>query len=78
MNRALAIAALILGAATLPACGLTGDLKRPDPLWGHPSGEVDPAELPKQDGSTLPQLPQREDTEDSDSGGDELLGGPEE
>ncbi|MEZ5945417.1 MAG: hypothetical protein R3C13_06920 [Hyphomonas sp.] len=78
MNRPLAIAALILGAVTLPACGLTGDLKRPDPLWGDPSGNVEPAELPKQDGATLPQLPDREDTADETGTDDELLGGLEE
>ena len=77
MKRPLAIAALILGALTLPACGLTGDLKRPDPLWGDPQ-DVE-AELPEGDTSTLPKLPPREEAEDtSDSGGDELLGGPEE
>ena len=76
MKRPLAIAALILGALTLPACGLTGDLKRPDPLWGNPR-DVE-AELPTGDGAALPQLPPRADAEDtSDSGDDDLLGGPE-
>lgn len=78
MNRPLAIAALILGAATLPACGLTGDLKRPDPLWGDPASGAE-VELPEGDTSTLPQLPPREEAKDSDASGgeDELLGGPE-
>jgi hypothetical protein len=49
MKRPLAIAALILGTLTLPACGLTGDLKRPGPLWGDPN-DVE-AELPE--GNTL-------------------------
>ncbi len=76
MKRPLAIAALILGALTLPACGLTGDLKRPDPLWGDPN-DVE-AELPEGNTSTLPRLPPREEAEDSEaSGEDELLGGPE-
>ncbi|HPE49049.1 MAG TPA: hypothetical protein PLR76_11655 [Hyphomonas sp.] len=79
MNRPLAIATLILGAVTLPACGLTGDLKRPEPLWGHPATDVEPAELPKQDGTALPKLPEREDTAGSDTGtDDELAGGPQE
>lgn len=76
MKRPLAVAALILGSLTLPACGLTGDLKRPDPLWGDPQ-DVE-AELPEGDGSALPTLPPREDAEDSsDSDDDELLGGLE-
>lgn len=37
---------LFLGAAmlALSACGLQGDLKRPDPLWGNPplDGPTDP------------------------------------
>ncbi|HAE27011.1 MULTISPECIES: LPS translocon maturation chaperone LptM [Hyphomonas] len=76
MKRPLAIAALILGTLALPACGLTGDLKRPDPLWGDPN-DVE-AELPEGNTSTLPKLPPRQEAEDSDtSGEDELLGGPE-
>ncbi|MBD3769667.1 MAG: hypothetical protein IE925_05910 [Rhodobacterales bacterium] len=76
MKRPLAIAALILGALTLPACGLTGDLKRPDPLWGDPQ-DVE-AELPTGNGSTLPELPPRADAEESsDNSDDELLGGLE-
>ena len=46
MKRPLAVAALILGSLILPACGLTGDLKRPDPLWGDPQ-DVE-AELPEE------------------------------
>ena len=78
MNRPLAIAALILGAVSLPACGLTGDLKRPEPLWGNPSGNAE-AELPEGNSSALPKLPPREEAKDSDTadGDDELLGGPE-
>nr|WP_321360441.1 hypothetical protein [uncultured Hyphomonas sp.] len=77
MKRPLAIAALILGTLALPACGLTGDLKRPPPLWGDPN-DVE-AELPEGNTSTLPKLPPRPEAEDAEaSGGDELLGGPEE
>ena len=76
MKRPLAVAALILGSLILPACGLTGDLKRPDPLWGDPQ-DVE-AELPEGDSSSLPTLPPREEAEDSAAGDDdELLGGLE-
>ena len=76
MKRPLAIAALILGTLTLPACGLTGDLKRPGPLWGDPN-DVE-AKLPEGNTSTLPKLPPRADAEEAEtSGDDELLGGPE-
>ena len=37
MKRPLLLAAALLAAGNLAACGLTGDLKRPDPLWGDPS-----------------------------------------
>ena len=79
MNRPLAIATLILGAVSLPACGLTGDLKRPDPLWGDPASDVE-AELPEGGTSALPKLPPREEAKDAETAGDEdeLLGGPEE
>ena len=76
MKRPLAVAALILGSLILPACGLTRDLKRPDPLWGDPQ-DVE-AELPEGDSSSLPTLPPREEAEDSAAGDDdELLGGLE-
>ena len=79
MNRPMALAALFLGAVSLPACGLTGDLKRPDPLWGHPDQGAE-AELPTGDSTTLPELPPRPDAKDADTTSgddDELLGGPE-
>lgn len=76
MKRPLAIAALIMGTLTLPACGLTGDLKRPDPLWGDPANDVE-AELPGSSSSTLPKLPPRVDEEQNSDSDDELLGGPE-
>jgi predicted small lipoprotein YifL len=74
MKRPL-LAAALLASANLAACGLTGDLKRPDPLWGEPTDGLEPAELPDQNQNNLPSLPDRED-EDSDTGDDdELLGG---
>ena len=74
MKRPL-LAAALLASANLAACGLTGDLKRPDPLWGEPTDGLDPAELPDQNQNNLPSLPDRED-EGSDTGADdELLGG---
>ncbi len=41
MTRTFSLALAIL---TLSACGLQGDLKRPDPLWGNPAldGPTDP------------------------------------
>ena len=70
MKRPLLLAAALLASANLAACGLTGDLKRPDPLWGERTDE-----LPDQNQNNLPSLPDRED-EGSDTGADdELLGG---
>ena len=75
MKRPLLRAAALLAAGNLAACGLTGDLKRPDPLWGDPSGELDPAELPQQNQTNLPDLPDREEDEAEQDADDELLGG---
>ena len=77
MSRSLAIATALLLAGTLPACGLTGDLTRPDPLWGEGADDLEPAELPGTGDAGLPDLPDR-DEEDEDSAPnaeDELLGG---
>ena len=75
MKRPLLLAAALLASANLAACGLTGNLKRPDPLWGEPTDGLEPAELPDQNQNNLPSLPDRED-EGSDTGADdELLGG---
>ncbi len=79
MTRFLPAATVLLFAGALSACGLTGDLKRPGPLIGTPSGNVKPAELPEGDGSTLPPLPERPKTQEaptSRTSDDELLGGP--
>ena len=50
----------LLGAALLSACGLRGELERPEPLWGDPpiSGPDDPrAEKSESDTrATLPCL----------------------
>lgn len=74
MKRPLLLAAALLAAGTLSACGLTGELKRPAPLWGDPGEAIDPADLPGEAESDLPPLPERESsgTQDAD---DELLGG---
>lgn len=74
MKRPLLLAAAILAASNLAACGLTGDLERPGPLWGHPDGSAGEAELPDDTQSNLPDLPDREDDSDADAD-DELLGG---
>jgi hypothetical protein len=74
MKRPLLLAAALLAAGTLSACGLTGDLKRPGPLWGHPDEAMDPVDLPSEAESDLPPLPERESTGTQDAE-DELLGG---
>jgi hypothetical protein len=74
MKRPLLLVAALLAAGTLSACGLTGDLKRPAPLWGHPDEAMDPVELPGEAESDLPPLPERESTGTQDAD-DELLGG---
>lgn len=78
MNRIPTLIVIGLLASSLSACGLTGDLQRPDPLIGNPSGEIDPAGLPGEGGRDLPQLPDRPSNtpEDNEEEDDELLGGP--
>lgn len=75
MKRPLLLAAALLASANLAACGLTGDLKRPDPLWGDPADGLEPAELPEQNQGDLPRLPDRDDEESDMDADDELLGG---
>ncbi|WP_417467210.1 LPS translocon maturation chaperone LptM [Maricaulis sp.] len=36
MKRLFSLILILLGTASLSACGLRGDLERPEPLWGHP------------------------------------------
>ncbi len=76
MKRPLLLSAALIAATNLAACGLTGDLERPGPLWGDPQGDVAPAELPEDRQGNLPDLPDRDADEapDPDSD-DELLGG---
>lgn len=75
MKRPFLFAAALIAATSLPACGLTGDLKRPSPLWGDPNAALEPASLPDQAKSDLPPLPERETTGPVDEADDELLGG---
>jgi hypothetical protein len=75
MKRPLLLAAALIAAGSLSACGLTGDLKRPAPLWGDPNETLEPANLPDQAESDLPPLPERETTGAADEADDELLGG---
>lgn len=44
MKRLSSLLLILLGTATLSACGLRGDLDRPEPLWGHPQGADQPAD----------------------------------
>ena len=76
MKRPLLLSAALIAAANLAACGLTGDLERPGPLWGDPKGDVVPADMPEQTQGTLPDLPDRDDEDDDTTDADdELLGG---
>ena len=61
---------------SLSACGLTGDLKRPAPLFGT-GNNVDPAELPDGASKNLPDLPDRPSQRTDEEAEDELLGGPD-
>jgi hypothetical protein len=74
MKRPLFLAAVLLAGTSLSACGLTGDLKRPAPLFGHGGNELEPADLPDEAKSDLPPLPDREPVA-TDGADDELLGG---
>lgn len=76
-----ALGALML-AGTVTGCGLTGDLQRPDPLFGEPDGSS-AAELPDRGIERgLPETPgaEREEddppADDQPNADDELLGGP--
>ncbi|MEQ8320699.1 MAG: lipoprotein [Rhodospirillales bacterium] len=75
MKRPILLAAALIAVSSLSACGLTGDLKRPAPLWGNPDEALEPADLPDQAKSDLPPLPERESTAPADNADDELLGG---
>tara|TARA_R110000787_G_C13344098_1_gene438481 strand:- start:784 stop:1023 length:240 start_codon:yes stop_codon:yes gene_type:complete len=75
MKRSLLLCAALLAASSLSACGLTGDLKRPAPLWGNPDNGVEAADLPEDAKSDLPPLPERASEAPSDDADDELLGG---
>jgi hypothetical protein len=75
MKCPLLLAAALIAASSLSACGLTGDLKRPAPLFGNPNEALEPAELPDEAKSDLPPLPARESTAPTDDADDELLGG---
>lgn len=44
MKRLSNLILILLGTASLSACGLRGDLDRPEPMWGHPQDADQPAE----------------------------------
>ena len=76
------IAAALL-AGSLAGCGLTGDLQRPDPLFGEPDGREAAALPDRAVERGLPDRPGAEpgdDETDTDetvpNADDELLGGP--
>lgn len=77
MKNTLLLGAAVLALSSVSACGLTGDLKRPAPIWGEGTNGAKPAELPDSNRSQLPQLPDRDGAEDDalPDAEDELLGG---
>ncbi|MDP3460231.1 MAG: lipoprotein [Hyphomonas sp.] len=75
MKRLFGSAAALVLLSGVSACGLTGPLQRPDPLFGKPSG-VDPATLPDAQNKNLPPLPPRPSETQDEEADDELLGGP--
>lgn len=77
MKRTLLLGAAVLALSSVSACGLTGDLKRPAPIWGEGTDGSKPAELPESNRSQLPQLPEREESDEDTppNADDELLGG---
>lgn len=77
MKRFMGAAAALFLLGGVSACGLTGDLKRPGPLIGNPSGEADPASLPGSEDRNLPELPERPSDAPEEETEDELLGGPD-
>jgi predicted small lipoprotein YifL len=44
MKRLTSLILILLGTASLSACGLRGDLERPAPMWGHPQDADAPAD----------------------------------
>lgn len=77
MKRRMGAAAALGLLASLSACGLTGDLKRPGPLIGTPRGDTQPASLPDAQNRNLPDLPERASDAPEAATDDELLGGPD-
>ena len=43
MKRLTSLTLLVLSALAVTACGLRGNLDRPDPLWGEPPAAEDDA-----------------------------------
>ncbi|MGA1343153.1 MAG: lipoprotein [Hyphomonas sp.] len=76
MKRLMSAAAGLGLLASVSACGLTGDLKRPGPLIGSPGGDIEPASLPDAQSRNLPELPERPSEAPQAETEDELLGGP--
>ena len=46
MKRLSSLILILLGTAALSACGLRGDLDRPEPMWGHPQDAQAAADTP--------------------------------
>ena len=46
MKRLTSLILIIIGTASLSACGLRSDLERPEPMWGNPQDAEQPAAAP--------------------------------
>lgn len=83
MTSIMKTGAAMLALASVSACGLTGALDRPDPLWGEPDPGIEAAELPTNQVTDRQALPPRADgdpdafSDDFEATDDELLGGPD-
>lgn len=44
MKRLTSLILILLGTASLSACGLRSDLERPEPMWGHPQDAEAPVD----------------------------------
>ena len=80
MTRLTSSLLALFALASLSACGLQGDLSRPDPLWGTPDAN-DAAELPERqvtEGVSVirDDLDDEDFEDDAPDAEDELLGGP--
>ncbi len=78
MSKSLMLATGLVLFGGVSACGLPGDLKRPDPIFGTPGARED-AELPDRsvdEGISVSRPDDFQDEQDTPDAEEELLGGP--